>query len=317
MAFPLDQYGLLRRAAALEAAISDNELAAAVRRRDLIRLVPGVFVPASARFVGHEGAQQLHRLKAIAVATVGDTEAQAMPLSHASAATVHGLPLLKPNIESVHVANGKKSGGFIQGHRHVHAAPFGDDEIVEVDGILVTTLERTAVDVATCGTFAQALAAFDQALRTGASPERIAQILADRRRRGVRVARRALTLADPLSETVAESWSRAQMIEAGLPIPRLQHEFRGRRGTYYSDFDWDEQLIGEFDGMVKYGRLREPGTTIEDSVMREKRREDDLRALGAVVVRWTWTDLEKGAVVGLLRPWLEKLNLLPSRPIPA
>ena len=204
MAFPLDQYGLLRRAAALDAAISDNELAAAVRRRDLLRLVP-----ASTQFVGHEGAQRLHRLKAIAVATVGDAEAQAMPLSHASAAAVHGLPLLKPDIESVHVANGKKSGGFVQGHRHVHAAPFGDDEIVEVDGILVTTLERTAVDVATCGTFAPALAAFDQALRTGASPERLAQILADRRRRGVRVARRALKLADPLSETVAESWSRA------------------------------------------------------------------------------------------------------------
>lgn len=317
MAFPLDQYGLLRRAAALDAAISENELAAAVRRRELVRLVPGVFVPASAQFDGHEGAQRLHRLKAIAVATVGDADTQAIPLSHASAAAVHGLPLLKPDIEYVHVMSGKKSGGFIQGHRHVHAAPFGDDEIVEVNGILVTTLERTAVDVATSGTFAQALAAFDQALRTDASPEKIAQILADRRRRGVRVARRALKLADPLSETVAESWSRAQMIEAGLPIPRLQHEFRGRRGTYCSDFDWDERVIGEFDGMVKYGRLRKPGTTIEDSVMQEKRREDDLRTLGAIVVRWTWTELEKGAVVGLLRPWLEKLNLLPSRPIPA
>ncbi|MDH3012881.1 hypothetical protein [Gordonia alkanivorans] len=317
MAFPIDQYGLVRRAAALDAAISDNELAAAVRRRELIRLVPGVFVPASTQFVGHEGAQRLHRFKAIAVATNCDAGAQAMPLSHASAAAVHGLPLLKPDIESVHVVNGKKSGGFIQGHRHVHAAPFGDDDIVEVDGMLVTTLERTAVDVATSGTFAQSLAAFDQALRTGANAEKLAHTLADRRRRGVRTARRALRLADPLSENVAESWSRAQMIEAGLPIPRLQHEFRGRRGTYYSDFDWDERLIGEFDGMVKYGRLRKPGTTVEDAVMREKRREDDLRALGAIVVRWTWTDLEKGAVVGMLRPWLESLKLLSSRTIPA
>ncbi|MDV7099648.1 hypothetical protein R4227_05755 [Gordonia amicalis] len=317
MLFPVDHYGLVRRGAALDAAFSDNQLAAAVKGGDLLRLIPGVFVRSSPAFGGREGAQRLHRLKFIAVATTGTAEAPRLPLGHASAAAVHGLPLLKPDIEYVHVINRKKSGGSVLGHRHVHAATVDDVELVEVDGMLVTSLERTAVDVAAAGSFAQALTAFDQALRAGADRDRIAQILAGRRRQGIRNARRALSLASGLSESVGESWSRAQMIEAGLPVPRLQHEFRCRSATYRADFDWDEKLVGEFDGMAKYGRLREPGTTVADSLVREKRREDELRALGVMVVRWTWSVLEEGSLPDLLRPWLGRLDLIPGTGIPA
>ncbi|GAC53751.1 hypothetical protein GOAMI_24_00070 [Gordonia amicalis NBRC 100051 = JCM 11271] len=150
-------------------------------------------------------------------------------MGHASAAAVHGLPLLKPDIEYVHVINRKKSGGSVLGHRHVHAATVDDVELVEVDGMLVTSLERTAVDVAAAGSFAQALTAFDQALRAGADRDRIAQILAGRRRQGIRNARRALSLASGLSESVGESWSRAQMIEAGLPGEASRGRTQGAR----------------------------------------------------------------------------------------
>ncbi|MBD0861636.1 hypothetical protein IA539_10500 [Gordonia sp. zg691] len=307
--YPVDRFGLIRRGVALAAAFSDNQLAAAVKNGDLIRLVPGVAVENCTDFGGHEGAQKLHRLTAIAVVTSEYSTGRALPLSHASAATVLGVPLLKPDIDRVHVTNGKHSGGAVLTHRHVHAAPVDDDEIVEVDGISVTSLERTAVDVATTGDFAQALTAMDQALRAGADRAVIDRILASRRRKGIRVARRALALADGASESVGESWSRAQMIEAGLPTPRLQHHFHCRTGSYRADFNWDELLIGEFDGMVKYGRLRAPGQTVADAVIQEKLREDELRALGAVVVRWTWPLLESGGLVELLRPWLVKLEL--------
>lgn len=50
-------------------------------------------------------------------------------------------------------------------------------------------------------------------------------------------------------------------------------------------------MIGEFDGKVKYGRLLKPGETPGDTVFREKRREDALRELGYIVVRWIWDDL--------------------------
>ena len=98
------------------------------------------------------------------------------------------------------------------------------------------------------------------------------------------------------------------MIEAGLPAPRLQREYCARSGVYRVDFDWGAKLVGEFDGMVKYGRLRPSEKTVADVVLQEKLREDEIRALGPVVVRWTWSMLEDGSFIGLLRPWLEKFE---------
>ncbi|WP_238421854.1 hypothetical protein [Gordonia sp. 'Campus'] len=314
ISYPLDRHGLIRRGDALEAAFSDNLLASAVAAGHLIRLVPGVFVSNSDGFAGHDGAQELHRLKSIAVATSQTTTGPTLPLSHASAAAVLGIPLLKPDTTRVHVTNGKMAGGFIATHRHVHAAPLSDDELVVVDDVLVTCLERTAVDVASGGDFAQALTAFDQALRAGADREVMDTILTSRRRQGGRVARRALVLADKAAESVGESWSRAQMIDAHLPTPRLQHEFRGRSGVYRADFDWEGKLVGEFDGMVKYGRFREAGKTVADVIVQEKLREDEIRALGPIVVRWTWAILEDGSFLDLLRTWLVDLELMPALP---
>ncbi|WP_324288810.1 hypothetical protein [Gordonia bronchialis] len=45
-------------------------------------------------------------------------------------------------------------------------------------------------------------------------------------------------------------------------------------------------------------------------VVREKAREDTLRSMGIMVVRWIWADLEKGTVVDLVRKWLVHVKLL-------
>ncbi len=64
------------------------------------------------------------------------------------------------------------------------------------------------------------------------------------------------------------------------------------------DLGWPElRTVGEFDGMVKYGRFRRPGETVADAVVREKLREDAIRDTGLRVVRWTWTELGQFAVV--------------------
>ena len=308
--YPSDSYGLVRRSALLESGMSDNQIADAIRRGRLLRVYPGTMVVPGADLDGHEGAQRLHRMTAIAVATSElSTATSPLPLCHATAAAFHGIPLLKPDISRVHVATGGTSGGAVHRYRHLHATPLDPAEITVVDGIAVTTLERTAVDVATRGTFAQALTAFDQALRLGGDAGLMRELLESRRRVGIRVARRALKSASGLSQSVGESWSRAQMIEAGLPVPRLQHRFRCPSGNYETDFDWDEVLIGEFDGLHKYGRLLRPGETAENAVVREKLREDELRATDALVVRWTWAHLESASVVDLIKPRLIRLGL--------
>ncbi len=308
LTFPADRFGLLHRDAALRAGFSDEHLTGAVRRGELIRVAPGVWIAAAHQPAGADSTEKRHRLRALAIATSHHEDGH--PLSHTSAAAVLGLPMLDPDLSLVHVTTGRTSGGSIRAQRHLHASPLDPTEIIEIDGVRTTSIERTAVDVALMGTFAQALVVFDAALRLGADFDTMADSLSCRRRRSARNAKRALPFADGASESVGESWSRAQMIDAGLPRPTLQREFVLGEARYRSDFDWEALLVGEFDGLHKYGVLARPGETAADAVVREKLREDRLRAAGVVVVRWTWSTLRKGELDALLRPWLQKLGLL-------
>lgn len=303
-AFPADRYGLIHRADAIAAAYSDNELHRACKQSLLEKVVRGTYVVPDDR-----SPEDKHRLLAIAVLL---QSAGVAVLSHESAAVMHGLAMLKPDLHRAHLTLPAQAGGRTDSHRHVHAARLAAEEIVIIDGLRVTSLERTAVDVAcTSGMgFAGALAVFDAALREGADLTVMMTVL-KRRRRGVAQARRALDHADQNSENPGESWGRAQMIEAGLPIPRLQHKFFDGRGKFVArtDYDWGGKLVGEFDGDVKYRKFLRDGETPFDAMKREKQREDDLRRLGVVVIRWTWADLEAGRVVAMVQEWIERLEL--------
>ena len=314
--FPMDRYGLVRRKDATKAGYSDNQLVDAVARGELSRLARGVFLPvASLRHLDDPTApdsaavraQEKYRLTCIASATTSTNSGA--PLSHQSAAAVHGIVLLKPDRSRVHVATKRGGGGSIRSSRHLHPGPLTDDDIVEVNGIAATSLARTAVDIARSSSFAQALTVFDGVLRAGVERGELEERLRGGTR-GIRIARRALLYANRASESVGESWSRAQMIEAALPLPRLQHTFFIAGNEYRSDFDWDEKLVGEFDGRIKYGRLLKPGQDVSSAVMEEKRREDEFRSTGSMVIRWDWSVLERRTLAGLLVPWLRKLGLL-------
>ncbi|OUC77262.1 hypothetical protein [Gordonia lacunae] len=300
--FPTDRYGLVRRETTLRLGIGDDVVRSAVKRGELVRLAPGVCTTAT------DDMDDLYRLRSVGVATSA-RDCDSSLLGHDSAAAVLRLSLLHPERERVHLTRVEPGAGFVRGLRAVHAGPLTAAEIVEIDGVRVTNLERTAVDVAMAGHFAQALVVFDRALAAGADADTMARLLESRLRwRGVGIARRALSFADSAAESVGESWSRAQMIEAGLPLPRLQHTFPTHEGPARTDFDWDGVLVGEFDGLQKYGRLVRRGETPRDALIREKRREDALRAQGIMVIRWTWGTLERGELAGLLRPWVDKLT---------
>ena len=80
-----------------------------------------------------------------------------------------------------------------------------------------------------------------------------------------------------------------------LPRPELQKEVFGPGGVLIgrSDFWWPEHaLLGEFDGQVKYLRYRREGESIEEAVLREKKREDRMREVtGCRMIRFVWADL--------------------------
>ncbi len=302
--FPLDHHGLLFRSRAIDAGYSDSQLARAVSRGELVRITHGVLAEPSKR-----KPEEMHRLVAIAV---GSLNAGAV-ISHQSAATLHGIELLKPQLRRVHLTVAVGYGAHRTTSRHEHEAPLSADETTVVDGITLTSLERTAVDVACTTTmgFAGALAVFDSALRRGADRDLMRSMMSTTRR-GVGQARRALHCADPGAENPGESWSRAQMIDAGLPVARLQHRFHDQHGDEIArtDFDWAGLLVGEFDGECKYQKYLRPGETPFDAMRREKEREDALRRAGIMVIRWTWKDLEHGRVVPMVREWLLRLSLL-------
>ena len=97
-----------------------------------------------------------------------------------------------------------------------------------------------------------------------------------------------------------------------IPRPRLQRELYTPTGIFVArvDFEWDGRLVGEFDGLVKYGQgLMVPGQTPNDVVIAEKIREDRLRQLGLEVVRWTWADLEAGRLPEILRQAMVRAGL--------
>jgi hypothetical protein len=87
------------------------------------------------------------------------------------------------------------------------------------------------------------------------------------------------------AQTPLESISRLRLVNAGLPEPMLQYPLYDREGLIgYADMGWPELgVIGECDGLMKY----QSGEVL----IQEKRREDRIRALGFIVVRWTWDDI--------------------------
>lgn len=224
-------------------------------------------------------------------------------VSHASAAVLHGLPTWGVRLGRVHVTRGRRNGGRSNRQVYVHTAPLDPEELDAVDGIAVTSVARTVVDLARTLPFEPAVAVADAALHALiAEPERLATLQAALTAaiarsagwRGSPDARRVLAFADARSSSVGESRSRVAILRAGLPTPVLQWEVVGVAGQWIGivDFGWPKQrTVGEFDGKEKYGRLLKPGQSPADAVYAEKRREDALRAEELSVVRWGWDAL--------------------------
>jgi hypothetical protein len=164
------------------------------------------------------------------------------------------------------------------------------------EGHLVTTLARTAADLALGLPIPAALVILDAAARQlvrslVASPRRrdyknvgivnaVRSMLSD----GCGSHRRALPAAvldrvEPCRESPAESLSAGHFHLAGMPRPECQASIRTRRGEVFVDFLWrDARVIGECDGAMKYDDRA--------SIIAEKEREQDLLDMDYRVVRW-------------------------------
>lgn len=222
-------------------------------------------------------------------------------VSHLSAAVLHQLPLPLVRLRYVQVTRPAAGSGQRRGLVHRFAAPLATDEIAVVDGIPVTSLARTVVDLGRTLPFADAVAAADAALRRGLAPADL-ELAVDRAagRPGVAAARRVAAFADARSESPGESHSRVVLQAIGLAPSSLQQIVVDHHGREVArcDFGWEaHRTVGEFDGLVKYGRPLKPGQTAADVVYAEKLREDAVRDVGWQMVRWNWPGLQREQVL--------------------
>jgi hypothetical protein len=285
--------GLWQRTDLVAGGYTAREVDLLLRRRRLAAVRRGAYVEAEDERLGAEAAR--HALLAHATAPRLHPESV---FSHVSAAVLHGLPPWDVPLERVHATRARRSGARRSGVVLLHAAALLPEEIVTVDGLAVTSVPRTVVDLARSVGFDRAVAMADAALRREDIDRALLVEALGRaaRRPGLATARRVVAFADGGAESVGESRSRIALARAGVPVPTLQHEVWSADGVCLGrvDFWWPKRrTIGEFDGRVKYGRLLRPGESAGDAVFAEKRREDALRDVGFQVVRWGWSELDR------------------------
>jgi hypothetical protein len=275
--------------------VQPHEMQRLQRSGELIRLRRGAYIAAP---IGDESPEKQHRRQLLA--TVPQLAPGAV-ISHGSAAVLHGLPVWPEAIERVHLTRNRVGGGKSRRLVQVHGTRLEWSETTVVDGVVVTSLARTVVDLCRTLPYEHAVAAGDKALAVGlvrAEADLALRTLG--RAPGSGQARHALAFLDGRSESAGESVSRVVMTRDELPAPELQQDVLDSRGHFVArpDFLWRaHRTVGEFDGKIKYGRLLQPGQYVEDVIFAEKVREDALRDLGWQVVRWTWADLYRPNII--------------------
>jgi len=280
--------GLIHSADLNDLGFNARAIARAVSLGQLVRIRRGIYVEAS-RYAQLE-PDGVHRLLVCATETVKGPAV----VSHESAAAMHQLPMIGQWPSVVHATAPGAAGGSSSRGIHKHTS-LNEPEIVTINGVVVTSLERTLIDVASKRSLVVSTAMIDKALRDKKTSKDAlwTELIDAGARPGSKRAGFAIDFADGRSGSEGESLSRARMWELGFEAPQLQIVVEVGRSRFEVDFGWEGvALFGEFDGAIKYTRAailagREPG----EVVMNEKSREDSIRAeTGRSFVRWTWDD---------------------------
>jgi hypothetical protein len=273
------------------------------------RVAHGVYVPQ--RTVARLDDRHRYLLRVRAVA---ETRRNRPVLSHWSAAAIHGLPMIGPWPASVHITQRVGNGSRSYGNVVRHSVILEDQDVVEIDGLLLTSVARTVIDLAasesTMGAVVVVDAAFhvDRFTQTPAlvtSQELLEQWERKLPFRGHARSLEIIRFGESGADTPIESVSRVTMriIDCPPPVLQLRHfEDDGLIGD--TDFAWpDHGAIGEADGERKcLDEAFRSGRSVQQVVLDEKYREDRLRALPRTVAGWNWsTAMDPKALAHRLR----------------
>lgn len=286
----------------LEAGGDPRELRRAQVRGDVVRIRRGAYC-ARERWAGFTPRER-HLALAHAVTRQART-----PLLFAgpTAAAAWGMPILGPFPTEAVVLDRYRGGG--RSEPGVRRVTVGAEtaEGVQLGGLRVTTIARTALDIARSAPFEHGVGPVDWALWRK-NPRAISRRQLEEElarfapRTGASRMARAAAFATELSDSFGESRCRAVIHESGFSTPVLQLELTDEEGSMFPDFAWPEvRVLAEFDGEIKF---TDPGFSGEDPLAKlraQRRREARLRRLGWTIVRIEWGDLgDRGRVIALL-----------------
>lgn len=221
-----------------------------------------------------------------------------------SAAVLWGLPVVRPIPNEVYLlapgTSGRRRNGVVEFARRAGVL------LDEHNGLVLTALADTLIDVARTMPFLTAMVMVDAALhrpRFGGIPPLCTEaelIDAYERRLPFPGSARVLAVLErrtTLVESVLETVSRVHVEQLGFPAPVLQYPVAlPRTGrTVYLDTAWPEHGVwGEADGDGKYLGDTRSGRDPRDIaaiMLAEKRRENDVRAVTRWnCARWGWDE---------------------------
>jgi len=191
-----------------------------------------------------------------------------------TAAWLHGVDVRPLDDVTVHV-------GFPKGKRTRPRVGIGvcqetldPLDIVELDGVRVTTPVRTAFDCLRWLYYVDGVVVADAMCHAELVQldELRAYFAAKRRLRNLRIGERLLDLVDPKTESPMETRLRLVLITGGLPAPHSQWKVYDADGAHVGRLDlaYVDAMIGvEYDGADHWNQRRE-----------DDRRRAALRALG-------------------------------------
>lgn len=288
-----------------------KELRARIRAGDMTRVRHGAVV------IGRLQTDRRARHLELLAGTLPVLRGESWVLSHTTAVALLGLPMMRDGSDSIWVNRPPGVGGHRRPQLITRASGLVPDEIVLVDGLRVTSPERTAIDMAREFGFVTGVTITDAVLALRGRRDLLElELERARRRHGNATARKVVAYADGVVESPGESMMRAMLKAEGCTPTSLQVKIHDRFGRFVArcDFGWLEWgVVGEYDGPQKYLRDRKPGESLSDVIVREKAREADIRDQSLEVVRFCADDLRTPkAAAARVRRLLNQRGLLPT-----
>ena len=271
----------------------DRDIAAAVRAGTLTKVRYGAYV--RSELVASLDEAALARVRARAVLRTGSA---ASVLSHDTAYLEHGLPAWGLDLDNTHLTRtdgkaGRREAGVVQHRNHLRPHDWQTR-----DGVQLTSPARAVLEVIVRNPSEVGLVAASSALAAGTvgmDELRAWESDAERWPHSLNV-RMVLARADRRLASVAEARCWHLFHEQRVPLPEPQVAVYDERGQLLGivDFLWRELgVFLEFDGLAKYLHHRRLGESLDEYLMREKRRQELIcQVTGWTPIRIQWIDLE-------------------------